>query len=114
MTLFQFAILFSSVSFFGYGVGCLATSYMKREFERYGLAGLRQFTGALEIAGAAGLVLGFRVPIIGCLSAGGLALLMFFGFLVRLKIKDGPLRAFPALLYLGLNLYLFREFLIIL
>jgi hypothetical protein len=84
---------------------------MQQEFERFGLPHLRQLTGALEIAGAGGLMLGLFLPILGCLAASGLSLLMLLGFLVRLKIKDGALRALPALFFMALNLYLLPGFL---
>jgi hypothetical protein len=51
------------------------------------------------------------LPILGCLAASGLSLLMLLGFLVRLKIKDGALRALPALFFMALNLYLLPGFL---
>ncbi len=111
MPLFTLLVLFSSVSFLIYGLSCLSTRYMKQEFERFGLAKFRQFTGVLEIAAAIGLALGLIMPALGCLAAGGLALLMLLGFFVRLKIKDGPLRAFSALFYMALNLYLLPGFL---
>ena len=111
MSLFTLLVWFCSVSFLIYGLNCLFARYMRQEFERFGLARFRQFTGLLEVAAAVGLVLGLIVPIIGCLSAGGLTLLMLLGFLVRLKIKDGPFRASPALIYMGLSLYLLSGFL---
>jgi len=111
MSLFTPLVLFSSGCFLIYGSRSLFTHSMQQEFERFGLANLRQLTGTLEIAGAGGLMLGLFVPMLGCLAAGGLSLLMLLGFLVRLKIKDGALRAFPALFFMALNLYLLPGFL---
>ncbi|NDV62789.1 hypothetical protein G0Q06_10035 [Puniceicoccales bacterium CK1056] len=111
MTILNLLITFSGVSFLFYGISCLVTPYMKNEFARYGLADHRVVTGLLEIAGAAGLFLGLLFPIIGTLASGGLSLLMLLGFLVRLKIKDGFIRSFPALLYMALNLYILISFL---
>lgn len=111
MPIFTLLVSFSSVSFLSYGLSCLFARYMRQEFERFGLAKFRQLTGALEVAAAVGLALGLITPILGCLAAGGLALLMLLGFLVRLKIKDGLVRAFPALFYMALNLYLLSVFL---
>lgn len=102
-----FLTIFTSLSFFAYGIGCFSSSYMRREFERYGLPNQRKLTGLLEIMGAAGLLTGLFVPTIGMLAALGLSLLMLLGFMVRLKIKDGPLKSSPALIYMFLNLYLF-------
>lgn len=95
--------LFSAFSFLVYGITCLSTAHMRREFARYGLAKWRTLTGGLQLTGAFGLVVGFRVPEVGCLAAGGLAALMILGFLVRLRIRDGWLRASPALFYFLLN-----------
>lgn len=111
MQFFPSLVLFTSVSFLIYGFCCLFTRYMKNEFERFGLPSFRQLTGGLEIAGAFGLALGLVMPILGCLAAGGLVILMLVGFLVRLKIKDGIVRSSPALFYMVLNLYLLPEFL---
>lgn len=79
---------------------------MREEFERYGVGRMRTLTGGLELAGAAGLLVGLLVPLVGALAAGGLSLLMMLGFLLRLKIGDGWLRALPALVYALINLYL--------
>ena len=111
MTLFNLLVVFSSGAFLIYGLSCLLSSYMKQEFARFGLAKFRLLTGALEVAGAGGLALGLVLPVLGWLAAGGLALLMFLGFLVRLKIKDRPIQAAPAFLFMALNLYLLFGFL---
>ena len=83
---------------------------MRREFDRYGLPDQRKLTGLLEILGAAGLLTGLFIPSIGMLAAFGLSLLMFLGFLVRLKLRDGFLKSSPALLYMILNAYLFSTY----
>lgn len=103
-----FLTLFSSISFFAYGIGCFTSGYMRREFQRYGLPKHRKLTGFLEIAGATGLLTGLFIPVLGMLAAFGLALLMLLGFLVRIKIRDGFLKSCPALLYFILNAYLFQ------
>ena len=80
---------------------------MVAEFNRYGLARLRLVTGLLQLAGSLGLVAGFYFPSFLLLSSGGLALMMFLGFLVRIRIRDPLLEALPALIFFGLNLYVF-------
>ncbi len=99
-------VYFSAGSFIGFGSACFLSSYMQREFSRYGLARFRAMTGALQLLGAAGLMVGLQVPIIGQLAAAGLALLMLMGFGVRLKIKDSLWQSFPAFFYMVLNAYL--------
>ncbi|NBD38324.1 MAG: hypothetical protein GVY10_07140 [Verrucomicrobia bacterium] len=104
-------LLFSSLSFICYGLGILLLPRMRLEFARYGLARMRWPTGLLEVAGAAGLLVGLRVPWIGAAAAGGLCLLMVLGFFVRLKIGDGFVRGLPALIYALINLYLLAKLL---
>jgi hypothetical protein len=106
MTTLQILIFISGLSFLFYGTSCLLSPYMRREFERYGLSDHRVLTGILEIAGAAGLFLGLVYPVLGAMAAGGLSILMLLGFLVRIKIKDGFVRSFPALFFMILNLYI--------
>ena len=103
--------LFCAVSFIGYGVSCLASGHMAREFERYGLARYRVLTGALQLMGAVGLLAGFHFPLIGALAAGGLALQMLLGFCLRLKIGDRFLLAVPALANMVLCVWLCARFL---
>ena len=109
--MFPATLLFCVVSFLGYGLSCLLTARMNREFERYGLVRFRVLTGLLQIAGALGLLGGLRFPLIGATAAGGLTLLMLLGFGVRLKIRDGIARSLPALLYLIVSAWLCAKFL---
>lgn len=100
-------IWFSAISFLFYGLSYYLSSGMKDEFKRYGLEKLAFLTSNLQILGGVGLIVGLYSHPILLLSSGGLALLMFFGFCVRLKIRDGFWRSLPAFLYLVLNSYLF-------
>lgn len=101
----------AAMSFAGFGTSCLFTNYMKHEFVRYRLSKWRILTGLLEICGAAGLLIGLSVPLIGFLAATGLVLLMCLGFYIRLRIRDGLIRSLPALAYCIINLYLVAGFL---
>lgn len=109
-TMFVALNLFCAISFIGYGFACLTTEYMVREFERYGLPRYRRLTGILQLLAAAGLLAGFKVPLIGALAAGGLAIQMLVGFGVRLKIRDSLPRCIPALAYLALSAWLCARF----
>ena len=82
---------------------------MKREFKRFGLEKFGLLTAVLEIGGALGLLVGFMINSILLISSGGLALLMFLGFLARLRVKDGFWVSLPALLYMVLNSYIFLK-----
>jgi len=109
--MFPFLNLFCALSFVGYGLSCLTTERMAREFERYGLTKFRVTTGVLQLLGAAGLLIGFLVPLAGALASGGLATQMLLGFGVRLKIRDRFIQYLPALAYLVISAWLFTQFL---
>jgi len=99
-------ILFSALSFLGYGAACFLSGYMKREFERYHLASQRTLVGGLQWCAAIGLLAGLGKPWMGRAAAAGLALMMLIAVGVRIKIKDTLLQTIPALVYLVLNAYL--------
>jgi hypothetical protein len=102
-------ILISSLSFFIYGISWFTSQHMKSEFKRFGLEKFGLLTAVLEIAGALGLIVGFMINSILLISSGGLALLMFFGFLARLRINDSLWVSLPALFYMVLNSYIFLK-----
>lgn len=108
MDLPTLATFFSGISFLFYGTGCLTTAHMKQEFIRFGYSRQRVLTGYLQLSGGVGLLAGYwlAAPALAFFAAAGLALMMGFGFGVRLKIRDSILAASPALLYALLNLYL--------
>jgi hypothetical protein len=99
-------ILFSALSFLGYGSACFLSPYMKREFERYRLASQRTLVGGLQWCAATGLLAGLSQPWMGRAAAAGLALMMLVAVGVRIKIKDSLPQTTPALFYLVLNAYL--------
>jgi hypothetical protein len=80
---------------------------MKSEFKRFGLEKFGLLTAVLEISGALGLLAGLIVHSILLISSGGLALLMFFGVIARLRVKDSLWVSLPALIYMGLNAFIF-------
>lgn len=99
-------ILFSALSFFVYGLGCFFSGHLRREFLRYGLEGQRVFVGLLQGAGAVGLLAGLSQPWMGMAAAGGLALMMAFAVIVRIRLRDTLVQTLPAVFYLLLNAYL--------
>ncbi|NVO31344.1 DoxX family protein [Hymenobacter lapidiphilus] len=99
----------SSLAFLGYGIGYFFSAKLQAEFVRYGLAKFGPLTGALEILGALGLLVGLWVPLILLVASGGLALLMLLGFGVRLKIKDGFWESLPSFLFMLVNGWIFYE-----
>ncbi|MFN0126717.1 MAG: DoxX family protein [Verrucomicrobiales bacterium] len=79
---------------------------MKREFDRYRLAGQRKLVGGLQLCAAFGLLAGLSQPWMGRVAAGGLALMMLIAVGVRISIKDTLRQTLPAVMYLALNAYL--------
>ena len=109
MGLLEILILISGLSFLAYGIAYFTSPHMKSEFIRFGLGKYGLLTAVLEIAGALGLLAGLMINSILLISSGGLALLMFFGVLVRMKVKDSLWVSLPAILYMLLNAYIFMK-----
>jgi hypothetical protein len=80
---------------------------MKNEFKRFGLEKIGLLIVLLEIAGALGLLVGLKFYFILMISSLGLALLMFAGLIVRIKLKDSIWISLPAFFYMVLNTYIF-------
>ena len=59
--------------------------------------GAYQRIGVLEVAGAAGVLLGFAIPPLGVLAAAGLLLLMVGALGAHLRQHDGIAEMAPAL-----------------
>jgi hypothetical protein len=78
MPLLEILIIFSSLSFLGYGIAYFTTTNMKSEFIRFDWENLEPLL-ILEIVGAIGLLVGLLYNAILLISSGGLALLMFLG-----------------------------------
>lgn len=98
-------IFLSALTFIFYGVLCLLTDHMKAEFIRYGFPQFRKLTGTLELLGGVGVIVGYYFfNHLLLFSAGGLALLMFLGVIVRLKTKDPLIEILPAFVLMLINL----------
>lgn len=107
MSILVVLVLFSSLSFFGYGIAYFTSMQMKNEFKRFGLEKFGSLTAILELLGAAGLVIGLKYPPILLLSSGGLSILMILGVATRIKIKDSIRVSLPAVFYMALNAAIF-------
>jgi uncharacterized membrane protein YphA (DoxX/SURF4 family) len=107
MNLLNILILISSLSFIGYGIAYFKSPQMKSEFKRFGLEKAGTLTAVLELLGAVGLLVGLKIHLILLISAGGLAVLMFLGVAMRIKVKDSLWIALPALFFMILNSYIF-------
>lgn len=107
MNISNLLIVFSSFSFLVYGVAYFTSPHMKNEFKRFGLEQFGLITVILELAGALGLIVGLVLKPLLLLSSGGLAVLMFMGVIVRIKMKDSLLVTSPALFFMLLNAFIF-------
>ncbi|WP_179385807.1 DoxX family protein [Allomuricauda sp. ARW1Y1] len=107
MITLSYITIFSGISFLLFGCGCFLSKKMKTEFERYGLPSFRKIVGALQLMGGTGLLIGMMYSTtLQFYAAFGLSILMFLGFLVRLKIKDTFFLVAPSLFYALLNAYI--------
>lgn len=92
-------LLFTALSFLGYGLSCMFSPRMVVEFQRYGLAQFRKLTGLLQVLAAVGLFIGLLIPWVAGAAAAGLALQMACGLAVRIKIGDAWYLCLPASAY---------------
>jgi hypothetical protein len=99
----------SAALFLFYGALCLFSNGMEEEFARYGLSRFRRLTGALELLGGAGLLVGLLVTEVMVAASAGLALLMLLGVAARVRVRDPLLEIVPAAVLLVANLYLLSE-----
>ena len=90
--------------FLVYGGLCLFSGGMEDEFARYGLSRFRRLTGALELTGGAGLLVGLMVPAVMLVASAGLALLMLLGIASRVRVRDPLLEIVPAAVLMIANL----------
>jgi hypothetical protein len=107
MYLVTICTLISSLSFLSYAFSYFNAPHMKNEFKRFGLEKIGLTTVLLEIIGAVGLLVGLKFYFILMISSLGLALLMFFGLIVRIKLRDSIWISLPAFFYMALNTYIF-------
>jgi len=99
--------IFFAFSFIYYGLVCLFSERMVKEFERFGLSPTQRIiTGTLQLLGSIGLLIGLLFPTVASIAAIGLSVLMLLGWITRLKIRDGFLQSSPAFIYMVLNAYL--------
>ena len=105
--IFEASRILSIASFLFSGWICLASDRMVPEFERYGLAKFRRLTGALELLGALGLLVGYVIQPLVAISAGCMSLLMLLAVGTRVRIQDPLSHILPALLLGALNAFIF-------
>lgn len=98
---------FLGLAFIYFGINCFYSEFIISEFNRYNLPKFRKLTGYLQLTGAIGLLIGlYFSPILLIAASIGLCLLMLFGFIVRIKIKDNFIKSSPAFTFAALNLFI--------
>ena len=102
--------LFSGVTFVAYGTLCVFTRSLDAEFERYGFAAHQKSIGLLELCGGLGLLAGLYYPPLLAAAALGLTALMIGAVFVRFRLRDPFILCAPAILLLGINLFLFLHY----
>ena len=105
MDLLSVLTWFSSLAFIYFGINCFYSEFIISEFKRYGFPQYRKMTGFLQLIGAIGSLSGlYLIPILLLAASIGLSLLMFAGFVVRIKIKDNFIKSSPSFIFAVLNL----------
>jgi len=103
MNLLVIGVLISSLSFFAYAYSYFKAPQMKNEFKRFGLEKMGLIIIMLEIIGALGLLVGLKFYFILMISSLGLAILMFAGLIVRIKVKDNIWISFPRSISISIS-----------
>ena len=109
MSSIKILTLISCISFLVYGIAYFTSPHMKNEFRRFGLEKQGLLIAILQLTGAFGLIVGLILKPILLISSGGLAILMFLGLVVRLKVRDSLWVTSPAIFYMLLNSYIFYK-----
>ena len=100
---YHVSTVLSIALFLTYGVACLLANGMAAEFKRFGLSQFRRLIGSLEVLGAVGLLIGYKLPVIQLFSAVGVALRMLLGVATRLRVRDSLRKTTPAAVLLLVN-----------
>jgi hypothetical protein len=80
---------------------------MTLEFQRYGMTHLRTLTGILELLAGFSLIYGFYYSKnLVFLVSICLALLMFIGIIVRIRVGDTLVQTLPAILFMLANIFI--------
>lgn len=103
----EFVIILDSVFFVFYGIHCFISKKLASDFKRFKLPdSQRILTGMLQLFASVGLLIGFYIPIIGLLAAGGLGLMMLVAFIYRVKMHDSAVETAPSVLFMVLNFWI--------
>jgi uncharacterized membrane protein YphA (DoxX/SURF4 family) len=101
-------IFFSGCSHFFYGLIALYHPYFISEFVRYGFGGFRMFIGIVQSLLGVLLLIGFFHNKLKRFASLGLAIMMAGALGTRIHIGDTLVQSLPAIVYLIINLSIFR------
>ncbi|MDG2027669.1 MAG: DoxX family protein [Acidimicrobiales bacterium] len=93
----------SAGAFLFYAYETLCKAAPRREYERLGMGGFREFVGALQVLGAVGALVGLVFAPVGAVATAGLTLLMLLGLRVRYRLRDTPRLMMPAAMLAAIN-----------
>jgi len=102
-------ILFCGFSHLFYGIIALLHPFYIAEFTRYGFGDYRVSIAIFQSLLGIGILLSFYYSTIGKYAALLLVLLMGGALATRIYIGDSVLQSLPAMVYLILNLYIFKS-----
>ena len=102
-------IFFCGFSHLCYGIIALIHPFYSTEFVRYGFGDYRVHIAVFQSLLGIGVLLGFYYTNIGKYAALLIAILMGAALATRVYIGDDALQSTPALMYLILNLYIFKS-----
>lgn len=101
-------VFFSGCSHFFYGLIALYHPYFISEFIRYGFGDFRIFIGVVQSLLGVLLLIGFFHNKLKRLASLGLAIMMAGALGTRIQIGDTLVQSIPAIVYLIINLSIFR------
>jgi hypothetical protein len=99
----------TGIIFIFYGYLVILSNHMRTDFERFGIAKFRLLTGALELLGGLGLIIGVHYNLLLIFSSAGLSLLMTMGVITRIRVKDSLIAILPAFTLMLINFYIFID-----
>jgi uncharacterized membrane protein YphA (DoxX/SURF4 family) len=100
-------LLFSAISFIGYGVNSFFSKRMISEYERWGFQNQRIILGSCQVLGGLGLLIGLAIPLLLSVASFLLMCMMLTAVFVRIKLNERLVKMLPAFLYVIVNFIIF-------
>ncbi|HBL38311.1 MAG TPA: hypothetical protein DDZ19_04390 [Flavobacteriales bacterium] len=107
MDIYRIILLFSAISFIGYGINSIFSKRMISEYERWGFKNQRIILSCCQLLGGLGLLIGLAQPLMLSVASFLLTCMMLAAVVIRMRIKERAVKMLPALLYVILNSILF-------